>query len=634
MHTTFIRLFLSSRALGSNFWLTTAILSSSVLAFMLALPIARYLRIPLEPVSLIEALPFLVCTVGFEKPLRLARAVFSHPHAVQPAVNEGRQRGRMKPAPELIRESLDRVGNAILRDYALEVAVLFIGARSRVGGLKEFCALAALLLTIDCLTMMTFYVAILSIMIEVRAPRRLPDCRAAADIILHQVRRIKMFRAMSRSRRPSLSDIRPALAPLRLDPHHASVAVPALSLRTRTSAALLGVKGSFLRDDADANKDNTGAGTSPTGQSPVARLKLLLIVSFLTLHLLNLCAPLAPATPPAPLEELLGARRVDLSAPPLARALAALAAAHTANSSAPLLVRVAPPIVLRALPLPTRVGEEGALEGFMSAWTRLVGDPILSKWIVLLLGVSVALNGYLLKGIATGTGSTRSVVPFAGQSVRFSAPRSPAEKAEARADADTEGTARREETHRQLLEPEPRREELVPAPKVVIQPSPAPAPAPAPEPTPAPVFEPAPMPVLRPEPVRAPAPRVRSVNGISSMLDSVGARLSTLAQRADGSSSSEDEEGKDGARAATRSLAECVEVFENGPRPASAALATLTDEEVILLAQAGKIQAYALEKVLGDLERAVFVRRALICAFFFVPCVLWCVCANDGHSAR
>lgn len=136
---------------------------------MVALPIASYLRIPLDPVSLIEALPFLVCTVGFEKPLRLARAVFGHPHLMQPAIQEGRLRGQMKPAPDLIVEALDKVANIIVRDYALEIAVLLIGAYSKVGGLKEFCALAALLLTVDCAATATFYVAILSVMIEVRS---------------------------------------------------------------------------------------------------------------------------------------------------------------------------------------------------------------------------------------------------------------------------------------------------------------------------------------------------------------------------------------------------------------------------------------------------------------------------------
>jgi len=166
MHMTFIRLFLSSRALGSNFWLTTGIVSSSILAFMLSLPIALYVDIPLDPISMTEALPFLVCTVGFDKPLRLARAVFSHPHLTTP-VKDGKWRGQMIPAGELISEAFDRVGNVILRDYALEVAVLVIGANSKVGGLKEFCALAALCLAVDCIMLGTFYVSILSVMVEV-----------------------------------------------------------------------------------------------------------------------------------------------------------------------------------------------------------------------------------------------------------------------------------------------------------------------------------------------------------------------------------------------------------------------------------------------------------------------------------
>jgi len=44
----------------------------------------------------------------------------------------------------------------------------------------------------------------------------------------------------------------------------------------------------------------------------------------------------------------------------------------------------------------------------------------------------------------------------------------------------------------------------------------------------------------------------------------------------------------------------------------------LNDEEVILLAQNGKIAMYALEKILGndELERAVRIRRALVCKSF------------------
>ena len=163
MHVTFLRLFLSSRALGSNFWLSTGIFSSAIISFLFTLPLCRSLDIPLDPIALTEALPFLVCTVGFDKPLRLARAVMAHPHMLKP-----QEDGRMKAAGDVILEALDRVGNVILRDYALEIAVLFVGVNSRVGGLKEFCAVAAVALAMDCLMTFTLYTAVLTIMVEVR----------------------------------------------------------------------------------------------------------------------------------------------------------------------------------------------------------------------------------------------------------------------------------------------------------------------------------------------------------------------------------------------------------------------------------------------------------------------------------
>lgn len=183
MHYTFFRLIRSCRALNSRFWLVAAIFCSSTLAFVLSLPVALHLGVPVDPVLLTEALPFLVCTVGFDKPLRLARAVFSHEHLYTPipsptaAIPSGTltPTGRaprssntvLKPARDVLLEALDRVGNVLLRDYALEVFVLVVGASSRVGGLREMCALAAIILTLDCAMGATFYVAVMGVMIEV-----------------------------------------------------------------------------------------------------------------------------------------------------------------------------------------------------------------------------------------------------------------------------------------------------------------------------------------------------------------------------------------------------------------------------------------------------------------------------------
>jgi uncharacterized secreted protein with C-terminal beta-propeller domain len=55
-------------------------------------------------------------------------------------------------------------------------------------------------------------------------------------------------------------------------------------------------------------------------------------------------------------------------------------------------------------------------------------------------------------------------------------------------------------------------------------------------------------------------------------------------------------------------------------RPVSESLKLLNDEEVIMLSQKGKIQAYALEKMLGDYTRAVKIRRALLCSYPSIHC--------------
>ena len=145
------------------------------------------LKIPIDPVALTEALPFLVCTVGFDKPLRLARAVFGHEHLLLPPGVEAPSKPnsnaplavpnfqpissphhhQLKPAPKIITESLSLVYPPIIRDYILEIAVLTVGAYSKVGGLKEVCALAALILAVDCLLLCTYLAAILGVMVEV-----------------------------------------------------------------------------------------------------------------------------------------------------------------------------------------------------------------------------------------------------------------------------------------------------------------------------------------------------------------------------------------------------------------------------------------------------------------------------------
>lgn len=221
MHSTFVSLFLNMRRLtlslrptsrSSGLWLATSALVSSCLAFLFALLTAWYLDISVNPVLLGEALPFLVITVGFEKPFVLTRAVFSNPaiapsgafnsrgtstprEAATPRRESSDQdtfynrssfsRGPSSangfptpsrfgvrfappvPARDIVLAAVSKTGVAIVRDYAIEIAVLVFGAMSGVAGLKEFCHLAALILVFDCFFLVSFYVAVLTVMVEV-----------------------------------------------------------------------------------------------------------------------------------------------------------------------------------------------------------------------------------------------------------------------------------------------------------------------------------------------------------------------------------------------------------------------------------------------------------------------------------
>uniref|UniRef100_A0A0W0GEY0 3-hydroxy-3-methylglutaryl coenzyme A reductase n=1 Tax=Moniliophthora roreri TaxID=221103 RepID=A0A0W0GEY0_MONRR len=552
MHVTFFLLFARSRRLGSNFSLPLSIFCSAVLALLLALPIATWLRIPMDPVALTEALPFLVCTIGFDKPLRFARAVFSHPHLTSP-VGGASSGGMLKPAGEIILESLSNIYSPILRDYVLEIAVLVIGANSKVSGLKEVCALAALVLAIDCLLLCTFLASILCIMIEVR--------------------RIQNVRNNSTAKSTEAVTFPDGSSTKGTD----SKAPPSLS--RKLSKMVLGVKGSSL----------PAQGTREAKQeSPVARLKLLLIATFLTLHILNLCAPLTQQTRVSHNGiNNVATRTVDASTPAFRHALSALAATgegaiyETEEKLNPMLFKVNPPVHVRVVPPQALLAaaestkvETSAdyLESFMTNWSRLVGDPLMSKWIVVVLAISISLNGYLLKGIAAGLagkGATK------GSGVRFS--------------GSTE-----EET-------------------------PAPAPAPAPAPIAAPlkkeieiakISPPTPPAVMSPPRSPSKRPTTFTLDDVDRRLRARRLTMSPLSSTSTTSSDNEDSPTEE----TVRSLEECIDVFENGPRPLSVSLGLLNDEEVILLCQNGKIAAHALEKVLGnsELERAVRIRRALI----------------------
>lgn len=303
------------------------------------------------------------------------------------------------------------------------------------------------------------------------------------------------------------------------------------------------------------------------------------IIAFLSLHVLNLCTTLTPATalkrhtyfshiqrtaqqPSA---------RVDLSSPIISAALNQIVADNGGDA---ILVRAGPPVHVRVIasnglllsgtkrPLgATGDNREGTFDSFMSEWSTLVGDPILSKWIVLALAVSVFLNGYLLKGIGSGAGGSFGKGHGMGVPVVTFSPA-----------VDYGG-----EAATSTAAPDQDREAV----KVNGRPNGALS-----------IDTGAPVP-------QSPAPEVISLppttNGHEEVV--VNTPLGTPSG--------------DKASIGRREYDEVLRIFE------AEGAAALTDEEIVLLGQRGKIAPYALEKVLGDFERAVKIRRALICEFSY-----------------
>jgi len=339
----------------------------------------------------------------------------------------------------------------------------------------------------------------------------------------------------------------------------------------------------------------------------------------MTLHVLNFIAPLTQSHSGSPnstgYSSSVNVRKVDVTSPAVRSVLAAIGYAegfasfddeyHSTNSSEDeeiplnfgkvdkqLLLKIAPPVHIRVTP-PASVLNASAnqgrskstselVESFMSSWTRLVGDPILSKWIVVLLAISVALNGYLLRGIALGVGvNGLSSLVLGKTSVRFEEESEEKEQAVvATAPSSVTPTAQPTEVIKSPATQEPQRRPSFNAPATINN------------------FN------------------IEDVDKKLKAQRRLTITSKNVLEHTNASTSESDSDSDLPPSDVVRSYEECLEIFENGPRPVSQSLALLNDEEIILLSNKGKIPPYNLEKMLGmgpvELERAVRIRRALV----------------------
>lgn len=656
MHLTFVSLYLNMRKLGSRFWLgestnlllcsaswflcaystaatssASSVLVSSVFGFICSLFVAYLLNLTVNPVTLSEALPFMVVVIGFEKPFILARTVFSNPAAVT-AYNEpvrssssagaGGEDRRMrsslsfiteeatvltqtresKPAQDIVAEAVKSNGARIVRDYAIEIVVLLVGALSNVKGLTEFCQFGALVLAVDCASLFTLYIAFLTVILEVRSKLLVLSFAAHHRLssLISQVRRIRSMRSIGR--KASTTDLATIL-----DDESTPAGPPENLTLKQTFLKLL---------------TGSGPGEKITSETSTSRLKLLLIAVFIGLHVLNLCTPLSTHFR-LPVHGLSASNSAAPMTPSLKSMLQQLSALYPADT--PILAHVRAPILIKMAPVGvdadswasaaesfSAVSPLGLLDWVFTAWSKLTSDPVMSKWISLALGISVFLNGYLLKGIALGSSraeaaesAARILLAATGQLSSDDAKPGKILRRHSLG-ADSLPVVRKQYSRRfqeAPIDEEPRsrsssQSSVSGQPETVA----------------------AAIPVVTKSELSSDSNTINGRSGIStatlekpivqiSSVSSTTASSSVISDNGASTPATTAIDSEDGAvfPAKARPFEDCAKLFDDGQA------FMLSDEEIIILVQRGKVAAYSLEKLLKDHQRAVRIRRALIC---------------------
>ena len=390
MHLTFVSLFVSMRRMGSNFWLATSVLISSVFAFLFGLIVTTKLGVAINLVLLSEGLPFLVVTIGFEKPIILTKAVLSaslssRRQGTRPGPNDSGRDSSPRTIQSSLQVAVQEKGFEIVRDYCIEIAILVAGAASGVqGGLRQFCFLAAWTLFFDCILLFTFYAAILSVKLEINRIKRHVALRRALEE--DGVSRRVAENVASENEWP------------RINP---------------------GGKG----PDGEG-RDGPAVFGKKVGESSIPKFKALMVTGFIFLNMLNLCTiPFravtrnAPSPSPSGLSSVPGLSSV-LTLPPMDPFKVAQNGLDYIQKAAKeqetrTIVTVLPPIKYE-LNIPASVsdfGDSGSsifdVEYTDQLFDAVVGgrviegilksleDPVLSKWIIVAFTMSLVLNGYL-----------------------------------------------------------------------------------------------------------------------------------------------------------------------------------------------------------------------------------------------
>ena len=385
MHLTFVSLFMSMRRMGSNFWLFATTLFSSVFAFLFGLIVTNKLGVPMNMILLSEGLPFLVVTIGFEKAIVLTKAVLSasldsrRPQADKSKRDEKKYGMSPNSIGYAVQVAIGEKGYEIIRDYVIEICILVAGAASGVqGGLQQFCFLAAWILFFDCLLLFTFYAAVLNIKLEIN--------------------RIKRHVAL----RQALED-------------------DGISGRVAENVAQSDNDWPKL-DDASGTRETTIFGRKVLDSS-IPKFKVLMVGGFIIINVLNICTiPFRGGNSNAAAPTVTGLAGNSIpsvvTSPPMDPFKVASNGLDTIFQSAkshdrttmvtilnPIKYELEYPSVHYAMPSKRKSSSSydhardeadyGMGGRVVDGILKSLEDPILSKWIVVALALSVILNGYL-----------------------------------------------------------------------------------------------------------------------------------------------------------------------------------------------------------------------------------------------
>ncbi|CAO3656901.1 unnamed protein product [Mucor hiemalis] len=333
MASTFLSLYIRMRKLGSKYSLATTIFMSGFFSFMLSLATVHKLGAPVSPILLSEATPFLVVAIGFERPYKLTQHIFEENKKVS-----GHNRDSVN---RIISRAVESIAPTLIRDGLLEILVFILGAKSTLPGLREFCLMSAFLIGYDSILMFTWYVAVLSLKLELR----------------------KIQETASNTPNTELSTVEST---------------------------------SITKMSAPIRKKNK--------KPALLKAKLIMIIAFLSMHVFEFCStisfsassnynllvPKAPAT--------------DSAIEPL---LTSVLREHRHSKSnctaAPIILKVSSPIAFKIVD-----GQQShvffwsaqvslLLSGFYNTFTIYAQDPLINKWIAVILMVSILLNTYLFE---------------------------------------------------------------------------------------------------------------------------------------------------------------------------------------------------------------------------------------------